>query len=190
MEHTNINIETNKQWEHARSAEALVQKKARLAELEYIRGLFNDRLPVGEELTNIQSYFDHLEQVIQSNGTIQNEQFPPEQPLIDPENGTDVPYRYYSPAIHQQRALEGGGDSGKCSDQSRLRLLSDEQDVDHTTSPRGCDDVQGQSQESAHLSHVAQRKKGLESVYEELGLSDGSSDSDDQEGKLGCCKPS
>lgn len=188
MEYTNINVETNKQWEHARSAEQLVQKKARLAELQYIRDLFNDRLPVGEELTEIQSYFDHLEQVINSHGQLENERFPPEANITDPESGGRIPYRYYSPALSQQRAIEGGGDAGDSTDQSDHRLITDASDVASAGSSGRCDDVQDSSQEPSHLSHMAKRKSRLDSVYEELGI-DGCDDDHDSERQLGCCRP-
>jgi len=188
MEHTNINIDTNAKWAHAQSAVEKISRKARLAELDYMRQLFNDRLPVGEELTDIQSYFDHLEQVILSDKAVNNEQFEPELQLIDPETGDEIPYRYNSADVHYQRALEGGGKSEHGSDQSHLQKITCEPDMDHSSPSGGCDDVQDQSAQSPHFSHLAKRQGRLDSIYEELGL-ERLDDDDDTSGKLGCCRP-
>jgi len=189
MEHSNINIDTNKQWEHARSAVADLEKKRRLAELAYIRELFNEKLPIGEELTEVQSYFDTVEQVINANGDVNNEQFEPEREIVDPETGGKIPYRYYSASLSQQRALEVGQQHLDGTHQGITEHKSSEQDMGHPSPSRRCNDVQDQSTESPHLSHVAERKKRSASFPSEHERSSRDGDGDhDPKSELGCCR--
>jgi hypothetical protein len=152
----------NELWTHAQSAEKSVQKKARLAELEYMRDLFGDRLPVGDELSEINSYFDHLEQVIENNGSIQDEQFESEQPIIDPETNTEASYRYYSAPLSHQRATSGRPGI-KHSDEGLLEYQPSTQDVDSPSSSRRRDGLQDQLKESIDFSHMAKREEGFDS---------------------------
>lgn len=187
IEYSNINIETNKQWQHARSARNIVDKKQRLAELQYMRDLFNEKLPVGEELTEIQSYFDNIEQIIERNETVEDEQFSPERTIIDPETKGTVPYRYYSSNLSYKRAIEPGD---RCrldnSTQTDRVDITSPQEMEDTCSSDGCDIVQNQPQESSHLSHMAERKEGLATIHEELGIRSGPQHCN-SEGKLECC---
>jgi hypothetical protein len=65
-------------WAHAESKEAEMKQVARLAELEFMRQLFDERLPVGENKEKIHEYFNEVEQVIFTKGEVKNEQFPDE----------------------------------------------------------------------------------------------------------------
>jgi len=187
MEYTNINIDTNKQWQHARSAQNEVEKRQKLAELGYMRELFSDRLPVGEELNEVQSYFDHLEQIIEKNEPVNNEQFSPEKTIIDPETNGNIPYRYYSASLSHKRAIEFPGDTGTDSSyQSITDDQSSEQDVGSPTSPGRGDHVQTESPESSRFSHVAEHKNGSDPVFGGR-TTDLRPDVSNTEGKLDCC---
>lgn len=188
MEYSNINIDTNKKWAHAKSAVSEVEKKHRLAELAYMRELFNDRLPLGEELTEIQSYFDAVEQVIADNGDINHEEFEPERHVIDPETGGSIPYRYYSATLSKQRALAVGGPDDEHSDEGVPKSEPSEQAMGTTTPPRPHDDVSGESKEFPDLSHVAKRKRRSTSHDSKLGQPREFCSDHNPESELGCCR--
>lgn len=189
MEYSNINIDTNKKWDHARSALTDIEKKQRLAELDYMRELFNERLPVGEELMEIQSYFNDIQQIIEKDRPVKNEQFSPEREIIDPETNGQIPYRYYSSSLSHKRAIASGGSNDKCSDQSNSESEPSEQDMGFASSSRQCDDVQTESTQSPYIPHMAQCSGGPTPGDKECGSSGGDTTPNRcEEGELGCCK--
>lgn len=138
----------NDQWSHAISVEKEIKTKTRLAELEYAKSLFYDKLPVGADTKEIDNYFNYIEQAIYTDEPINNEEFPTERTDIDPETGKPITYRYYSSSLLKQRASEQIGNSIGCSTESILSIESNKQDMECSTSDRGGEYVQGESKES------------------------------------------
>jgi len=138
----------NDQWSHAISVEKDIETKTRLAELEYAKSLFYDKLPVGADTKEIDNYFNYIEQAIYTNEPINNEEFPTERTDIDPEKGKPITYRYYSSSLLKQRASETNDNSIGCSTKSILSIESDKQDVERPSSDGGGKYVQSESKES------------------------------------------
>lgn len=130
MEQSNINTDMNDRWSHAISAEQKINTKSRIAEYEFMKELFDSKLPVGEQRTEIDSYLQRLEQAIVDNEPIENEQFPPERSEPDPETGKPISYKYYSTSLLKQRAIGGGGSDIGSSIESLDHLQSEQQSVD------------------------------------------------------------
>lgn len=180
MEYTNINVETNKKWDSMRSETDLLLKKSRLAELSYMRELFSDQLPIGDDLTHAQSYLDNLEQIIEKNGPINNEQFDAEQCLIDPETNGQIAYKYNSASLSHERAQKTQRDTDCSTATSILKTITSGQDMDSSHSSGGCDNVQDQPTEFAHIPYMAfdsqtsdssdceQPNTSLDSVYRHI----------------------
>lgn len=94
---------------HRIPAEDMVLKKQRKAELEFMKELFFDKLPVGENTEHITEYFNELEKVIfTKNEQVGNEDFE----SIDREPGAiEREYTYISPSLFKEyssRLLDGG----------------------------------------------------------------------------------
>jgi len=140
-------------WAHAQSAENIVERKSRKAELDLMRDLFNDRLPVGDDLDVINKYLDDVEQIIEKNGTIHNEDFPEERELIDPETGKPVPYRYYAPSILKQRASQRLG-TDRSAFEGVHKCITNSQDMDPTPPTRRRKSISSESEKLEHLSHM------------------------------------
>jgi hypothetical protein len=127
---TNLTVSENDKWAHAQSAEDVVRLKSRKAEIEFMRDLFNERLPVGTDLDAIHSYLNNVEQIIEKNGRVKNEEFPPEREVIDPESGKPATYKYYSTSLLKQRAASDRRSSIGGSHKSVPHALTYPQDMD------------------------------------------------------------
>jgi len=87
------------------------------AELDFLRDLFFDKLPMGEKKKNVEQLFSLLEEAIYNKDPddIQREEFPPDDPAI---SGNRV-YKYHSAAQFKKLA-------------SRHQQLTGQQDMDTT----------------------------------------------------------
>lgn len=156
MEHSNINTDVNDRWSHAISAETKLNLKSRLAEYEFIKDLFESKLPVGDDKTKIESYLKQLEQAIADNKDIDNEEFPPERNDIDPETGKPISYKYYSTSLLKQRAIGGGGSIIGSSIEGVDHLQSHKQSVDYPPAlDRHQEHVQSESSSTDNHESVA-----------------------------------
>lgn len=153
----------NDKWAHALSAENMIKHRSRLAELEYMRTLFAEYLPVGEDTQKIHDYLNTVEQIIEENGQLHNENFPPEREIIDPESGRTIPYRYNSASLSKQRAIGDGRSTERNTDQGIHNAFTYTEDLDPSTNRGCCEAVQSQSEEPEHLSHVAISSRGEDS---------------------------
>lgn len=71
--------------------------------MDFLKGLFFESLPIGENKEVIEEYFNCLEKLIYTKDVeIEREQFPPDDPAISGERE----YRYYS--ADQFKELAGG----------------------------------------------------------------------------------
>jgi hypothetical protein len=90
----------NAKWAHAISAEPSIKKKEAIAQLEYMKELFTEYLPLGEKTENISNYFNELEKIIYTKDDgIQYEEFDDSEPV--PE---DRRYRYNSASVFKKRS--------------------------------------------------------------------------------------
>lgn len=94
---------------HAISAESFINKKQRQAELEFMKELFLEKLPIGENTEHIHAYFNELEKVISTKDEqVRNEDFK----SIDEEPGAvQREYTYFTPSVLKEqssRLLERG----------------------------------------------------------------------------------
>lgn len=87
-------------WAHAGSLENERMLQDRKTELEHMRMLFMNVLPVGKNRDDIISYFNRLEELIFTKGheSVKNEQFP------DDPDGIQREYKYFSASISKERA--------------------------------------------------------------------------------------
>lgn len=193
MEYSNINTDTNKLWEEQRKKQdkamaVKIEKRSRLAELSYMRDLFHEYLPVGEDLTQVDAYLDNIEQIIETNGTIHDEQFDDERDIIDPETGCRVTYRYHSSNLTFKRAL-ANGDSNRLSIESDKDLLPHAQGLGDPSPSRRGDSLQDQCEISQYPSHVEECQGGS-TCNDQRPSDDESDDYLYSGGKLECCRNS
>lgn len=141
MENQNV----NDIWSHAISAESILEQKSRIAELEYVKKLFDENLPVGTDTSYINEYFNDLEQKIVKNEPIKNEEFPPERDEPDPESGKPVVYKYYSTSLLKHRAQSK---SNIGSSNQTIKCIEQQSDLEYPSITRLQSSVQDQHQES------------------------------------------
>lgn len=141
-------VNANDIWSHAISAEATLQKKSRMAELVYIRELFERHLPVGTDTSEIDAYLDMCEQELIEGNELKNEDFPPPPDYIDPETGHAAVIKYNSASLLKQHATSDGGCNIGSSNQSKHNQITDGQDMEHSQALGGNTPVQDESKES------------------------------------------
>lgn len=97
--------------------ESIIKRENLRSELEFLKELFLDKLPIGDKKRDIEKYFSKLEEVIDNKDInpddIEREQFPPDDPAT---SGNRV-YKYHSVAEFKKLA-------------SRPKQLTGQQDVD------------------------------------------------------------
>lgn len=85
-----------------------MDEQAQLAQLEFMRTLFAENLPVGDKLEVIEEYFNELEKVICNKQHVEAEQFVDEPAaILDDHTGAPAsrtPYKYISPSLLKQYA--------------------------------------------------------------------------------------
>lgn len=86
----------NDVWSHAVSIEEKRMKYDRRVELEYMKDLFLNKLPIGDNVEHLQRYFNDLEKVIYTTDNVKNDEFP--------SNDTERDYRYFSASLLKERA--------------------------------------------------------------------------------------
>ena len=118
-----------------------IQKQNLKAELDYLKELFFEKLPVGQKMSEVKKYFSYLEDVIDNKDTddIQREEFPPDDPTV----GGDRVYKYHSSS--QFKKLAGG-----------YKSISDSEDMDPSKSEQeklsAEPDKCAESKDVAHVS--------------------------------------
>lgn len=95
-----INMDTseNDKWANAKSLEVFRMKQDKMAELSYMRELFNCYLPTGPNLSAINCRFDELQQAI-DNGIE-----PGRDNFEDFESNTSSSYKYFSASLFKEHA--------------------------------------------------------------------------------------
>lgn len=123
-----------------------IQKQNLKAELDYLKELFFEKLPVGQKLSEVKKYFSYLEDVIDNKDCddIQREEFPPDDPAV---SGSRV-YKYHSSS--QFKKLASGHQS-----------IADSEDVDTATSEqKKLPTEPDKCPESKDLAHVPKHTEG------------------------------
>jgi hypothetical protein len=124
------------------------KKAALLTELQFMKDLFENYLPVGANKKDIQKYFSSLEEIICTKedgpNAIQREEFPPDDPAI---SGTRE-YRYYS--ADQFKKLAGG-----------YQQFPDRQDMGHTESKQAeLPSTEDRGADPQVVAHIQERSPG------------------------------
>ena len=107
-------------WDHALSIEDKRNTDDRLAELAFMKDLFETKLPIGDNKKHVIEYFSRLEELIDTEQQLINECFERDE--------SDRDYHYFSAAVLKERAsrsddntnrldMEVPGTSDKLDDQ-------------------------------------------------------------------------
>jgi len=97
---TEIVEDSNSLWEHAESAECIIKRQELEANLEYMKTLFIEKLPVGEKLEHILNYFNDIERVISTKEQdVEYERFDDDDP-----SAKDRQYVYNSATLFKERS--------------------------------------------------------------------------------------
>lgn len=115
-----------------------------IAELQFLKDLLFENLPMGDNKKHIEEYFSCLEKAIYTNEPIEREQFPPDDPAI---SGTRT-YKYHSSTAFKELA-------------SRPVQSLSGQDMDHTESKQEklstAPDLPSTTENVAHLQEHSSR---------------------------------
>lgn len=169
--------------------EARIAKQNRLAELEHMKTLFKDFLPVGDDRSQIDKTFFELEELICTKGPESVQDDFDYQSVVEPGSGStehhgndELPreYTYYAPhlsklqAQHFRRQRESDPTSGdpECRNAS--------QDLEASPHAQGhVLPVQDESASIGYLPYVPEHSNGCDDCEQEPLL-----DSDDSQGEL------
>lgn len=145
-------VNENELWAHAISLEQTIKNKKSdlLAELEALRSLYFENLPLGENKEAIEEYFNRLEESIYNKDHVEREAFPDDDgnecgESTEGHEGSPRPkpdYKYFSADVFKQQA-------------SRSKPQPTPQDVDYTGlfKDEG-DDAQDQPKKSKPLESI------------------------------------
>ena len=168
----------NDYWTHAQSLEEERMRADKIGELEFMKDLFTNHLPVGKNREEIDKYFMDLEKVIYTTDyhKIKNDEFP--EPDVDEcvcgiEHDESLPadhkcqrreYKYFSADLLKQQASNPNGNGDDPNEHSDLCVnfsgYDDEhiEEVSHSShrcTPFRLGKVQGQSEGTGYRSRLA-----------------------------------
>lgn len=93
----------NDKWAHAQSLEGIMKERDMRAQLDFMRDLFENHLPVMNDGADIQNKLNQLEEDIKRNGgSYKHDNFP------DDDENAEREYYYHSSTLFKQRAGLGG----------------------------------------------------------------------------------
>lgn len=104
-DHEEVHEDNNKIWVHAQSAESIMKRQELEAQLEYMRELFMEKLPIGDKKDHIMNYFNDIERVISTK-----EQYVEYERFDDDDScPKDRQYIYNSATLFKERSKCDGG---------------------------------------------------------------------------------
>lgn len=128
--------------------QSYIERQNLKSELEFLKELFYEKLPVGKKMAEVKKYFSYLEDIIDNKDIdeLQREEFPPD----DPATSGDRVYKYHSAS--QFKKLAGGHQS-----------ITNTENVDSTKSQQEeLSSEQDKCSESKDVAHVQKHPKGSE----------------------------
>ncbi len=150
----------NDLWTHAKSLEEKRNEIDLKVELQALRELFFDYLPLGEKTDYIENYFNRLEEAIDNKEHVERETFPDDDDGDESDQGGDAAtgtgppskrkrdYKYFSATIFKEQA-------------SRHPPLASEKDVDRSRLYEIQDgDAQDQFEATQPLEFVSEHSGG------------------------------
>lgn len=157
----------NDLWKHAQSLEDKRNEIDLKVELQALRELFFDKLPLGEKTGYIENYFNRLEEAIYNKEHVERETFPDDSSdTIDGESsstGRKRDYKYFSASVFKEQA-------------SRHSPLPPQENVDSSRLYEIQDgNAQSQSTESESMESLSEHPGGR-------GTYHGNMESSDQQG--------
>jgi len=169
--------------------EERIAKQNRIAELQHMKKLFSDFLPIGEDTSQIDKTFFELEQVIYTKGSSSVKDDFDHQSIIEPCSGSaecdgdgELPreYTYYAPHLSKLQAQRHGRQRKPDPTSSDSKHEHSPQDVeDATSTQRHILPVQNEPSSTGPVSHISEHSDGCDDS-EQQPVSDG----DDSEGEL------
>ena len=176
-------INENDLWKHAESLAPTKEKHDHMIEVAFMKDLFANHLPVGNNKEPIEKYFMDLEQVISTKDYIKlpQDEFPSDDEHGPEDAGSSTDgndgrspkqYKYYSASLLKQQAQQQRDDNGDKSSDLCIRFsgyddecLDEIQSAGDPWSPLGSDKVQDESPGSGHLSRMAEYTDSTDSEY-------------------------
>jgi hypothetical protein len=144
----------NDQWKHVIPLDTTTTYNDRKAELEFMKELFYDKLPVGDNKEIIDAVFNCLDKVIENKEPLKNEQFD-ESPAE--QYGYTADYRYHSADLLKERSSIGN--------QRRISQGVD----DHPSIGQPDDAVYDKHQEAKSLPSISEYPKSRDDLlFEQL----------------------
>lgn len=169
--------------------EERIAKQNRLAELQHMKKLFSDVLPVGDDRSQIDKTFFELEQIIYTKGSSAvNDDFD-YQSIVEPCSGSTEcdgdgqlqrEYTYYAPHLSKLQAQHYRRQRKSDPTPSNSKHEYSSQDVEDATSSQGyLLPIQDESSTIRSISHISEYSAGCDDCEQQPVT-----DSDDSEGEL------
>jgi hypothetical protein len=143
----------NAKWSHALPLEETRLWDDKKAELEFMKDLFFERLPIGKDTKQIEEHFNRLEEAIANKENINHDEFP-DYDTVDLDGAVQDPpkdYHYFSAAVLKQQA-----DRGRINlDRHPIAALDEpspeQEDMDTTPDGQTCDSASSESEINGDL---------------------------------------
>jgi hypothetical protein len=176
-------VNENDLWKHAEPLGPTKEKLDQMIEVAFMKDLFANHLPVGDNKQELEKYFMDLEQVISTKDYIK---LPKDEFPIDDAHGSEdgdssadgsefrppKQYKYYSASLLKQQAQQQCDDNGPDSPDlcirfsgynDELELMDEVQSPGDPWSPHGSDSVQDEPEGSGHLQRMAEYSDSTDS---------------------------
>ena len=149
----------NAKWSHALPLEETRLWDDKKAELEFMKDLFFERLPIGKDTKQIEQTFNRLQEAIDNKENINADEFP-DYDTVDLDGAVQDPpkdFHYFSAAVLKQQA-----DRGRIElDGHPLKTINEpspeQEDMDPTPDGQACNSASSDSEINGDLQPDAER---------------------------------
>lgn len=149
----------NAKWSHALPLEETRLWDDKKAELEFMKDLFFERLPIGKDTNAIKEHFNRLEEAIANKENINPDEFP-DYDTVDLDKAVQDPpkdYHYFNAAVLKQQASRGQLDTTRYPLASIVEHGPELQNMAAATDGQACDSASSQPEIDGDIQPDSER---------------------------------
>lgn len=148
----------NAKWGHALPLEETRLWDDKKAELEFMKDLFFERLPIGKDTQAIEAEFNRLQQAIDNKENINCDEFP-DYDTVDVDGSVKDPpkdFHYFSASVLKQQAERGRIDTAGYPLEAIDEFSAKSENVDTSSDRSLRDSAQGDAEEYGNMESDTQ----------------------------------
>lgn len=143
----------NAKWAHALPLEQVRLVEDRRAELEFMKDLFFERLPIGKDTGALEATFNRINEAICNQETINHDEFP-SYDEVDVDGAVQDPpkeFHYFSASVLEQQARRGQLEPHGPPLETDHEPLTQSQDMASPSDGQTCDSASGDVEEHGDM---------------------------------------